>query len=57
MKIEKIICAYCDKKLIPFKTTSDWISRKYHKVCWQKKYDDFIRQEQMAFFLKAHPQS
>ena len=52
---EKIICSYCNKKLIPFKKTNDWITRKYHKLCWQKKSEDFAHAEMMAQYLKQYP--
>jgi len=42
---EKIICSYCNKKIIPFKARNDWITRKYHLKCWQMRFDDFIREE------------
>ena len=54
---EKIICSYCNKKLIPFKKRSDWIGRKFHFSCWQERYNDFVRNEQMAQYLKDHPQN
>lgn len=46
------ICQYCNKKLLPFKT-SDWISRKYHKTCWQKKSDDFTNKEMMERYQNS----
>ena len=54
---EKIICSYCNKKLVPFKTRTNWINRKMHLKCWKDKLDDFIRNEQMAQYLKDHPQN
>jgi hypothetical protein len=27
-------CLYCNKGLRPFKKTTDWEVRKYHKQCW-----------------------
>jgi hypothetical protein len=55
MEEEKVICSYCNKKLIPFKKRTDWIARKYHMKCWQQRFDDFIREEAMAQYLKDHP--
>jgi hypothetical protein len=57
MENTKLICEYCKKTLIPFKTRKDWINRKYHLKCWQEKFDEFVRQEAMANFLKEQSNS
>lgn len=49
-------CALCGRKLRPFKTTNDWTSRKYHKVCFRNMneeayYVSFTRDLSLA--LKA----
>ena len=38
-------CERCNKVIIKFSKTTDWISRKYHKTCWQEKVAEFARQE------------
>ena len=52
---DKVICSYCNKKIIPFKLHKDWISRKYHRSCWQKKSDDFTNKEMMERYLRDNP--
>ena len=44
---EKNDCKYCGKVLIPFtgKNKEDWITRKYHRSCWTKKFNEFAYQE------------
>jgi hypothetical protein len=33
-------CVYCNKKLRKFSVSSDWNTRKFHKVCWFKYQDE-----------------
>ena len=41
--IEKRMCKYCGKAIITFTKNKDWLTRAYHRVCWQKKFEDFAR--------------
>ena len=47
MEEEKRICKYCGKAILAFKKNKDWLTRAYHHVCWQKKFEDFARDELM----------
>ena len=39
----KIKCLECNKSIKKFTITNDWNSRKYHKICYEKKQEqDFL---------------
>ena len=53
----KRICKYCGKAILKFTKNNDWLTREYHQVCWQRKFEDFAREELMRDCLSRQASS
>ena len=50
---KKLICTYCNKKLLPFKKRQDFTTRSMHLGCWKEKIKDVCREEMQKQYLQT----